>query len=86
MSTNGTDGIGNRVGFDFDVIFNDNAGETVGDSYYYVNLAGGLKIGNEVKSNNKSVLQCCIHICMPSCIYIFSLSLFLFLLIPIFFF
>ena len=47
VTTDGKDGTGNRIGFDFDVIMNDNAGETFASNYYYLNIGAGYKILQE---------------------------------------
>ena len=47
VTTDGKDGTGNRIGFDFDIIMNDNAGETFASNYYYLNIGAGYKILQE---------------------------------------
>ena len=65
MSTNGTDGIGNRIGLDFDAIVNDNAGGTVANEDYQINLAAGVLLGYKVIF---SVIFCLaapgVHVCV----------------------
>ena len=54
-STGKDAGIENRLSFDFGTVFTDNSGQSLGDTLFYLNVAGFLKQNNKVSFQDGNI-------------------------------